>query len=44
MPCIDSVSCNQRIGGALILATRDIFAEIIVVCELAKKKSLGSKG
>jgi hypothetical protein len=44
MPCTDSGSCNLRIGGALILVTGDIFASVIVVSELAKKKSLMSKG
>lgn len=44
MPCVDSASCNQRIAGALILVTGDIFASVIVVSELAKKKSLMSKG
>lgn len=44
MPCTDSASCNQRLGGALILVTGDIFASIIVVTELAKKKSVLSKG
>jgi hypothetical protein len=44
MPCVDSATCNQRIAGALILMTGDIFAAIIVVSELAKKKSLLSKG
>lgn len=44
MPCADSASCIQRIGGALILATGDIFTAIIVVSELAKKKSVWSKG
>ncbi|MEM2140619.1 hypothetical protein [Nitrososphaera sp.] len=38
MPCDSAASCNQRNGGLLVVVTSDVFASVMVVSELAKKR------
>lgn len=38
MPCDTAETCNQRNAGVLVVATSDVFAVVMVVSELAKKR------
>jgi len=38
MPCNAAETCNQRNAGVLVVATSDVFATVMVVSELAKKR------
>lgn len=38
MPCDTAETCNQRNGGVLVVVTSDVFAAVLVVSELAKKR------
>lgn len=38
MPCDTAETCNQRNAGILVVATSDVFAVVMVVSEMAKKR------
>lgn len=38
MPCDTAETCNQRNAGVLVVVTSDVFAAVMVITELAKKR------
>jgi hypothetical protein len=38
MPCDAAETCNQRNAGVLVVAISDVFAAVMVVSEMAKKR------